>query len=424
MKSKIKKLEGTAREFEISLSSEQVNKVLSEVLEDIKKTAKIPGFRPGNAPLDVVRKHHEKDAMDEVKRRIIPEAYQRALEEHRIAPVSYPEVSGLIMDPSGGMTFKAKVDVYPEIKLRKYKGLKVTREKVSVTDAEVEEALLRIRNIHAEFSEKDGPVDKGDFGICDIEAFIDGQAITKKHNNMWIEANKDSSLLGLGEELCGMKKGDCKDVEVTLPENYPDKKYAGKQATFNVEVKEVRIKKLPELDEALAKKLKKENISEVKEDLRSELMERKAYNGKVTMKNQIMEQLLKGHSFDVPGSMVERQLDVLVERAQNELSEKGVDKETIDSQKDELRKRLKTDAENKIRLYFILNEIGNENNIAVEDEEVDNWLKSLADSYNQPFEEVKKYYKEKDLIDGLKEQLREGKTLDFLLSEAAVTDKK
>ncbi|MGB3242736.1 MAG: trigger factor [Candidatus Omnitrophota bacterium] len=423
MKSKVKKLEGTARELAISLTSEQVNKVLSEVLEDIRKTAKIPGFRPGNAPLDIVQKHYEKDAMDEVKRRIIPEAYQRALEEHNVAPVSYPEVSGLIMDPSGGMTFKAKVDVYPEIKLRKYKGLKATREKVSVTDAEVDEAFLRIRNIHAEFTEKDGPVDKGDFGICDIEAFIDGKAITKKHNNMWIEANKDSSLLGLGEELCGMKKGERKDVEVTLPENYPDKKYAGKQAMFNMEIKDVRVKKLPELDDTLAKKLKKENISEVREELRSELMERKAHNSKVNMKNQIMEQLLKGHSFDVPGAMVERQLDVLVERAQSELAEKGVDKETIESQKDELKKRLKGDAEKKIRLYFILNEIANENKIAVEDEEVDNWLKSLADSYNQPFEEVKKYYKEKDLTDGLKEQLREGKTLDFLLSEASVTEK-
>lgn len=423
MKSKVKKLEGTARELAISLTSEQVNKVLSEVLEDIRKTAKIPGFRPGNAPLDIVQKHYEKDAMDEVKRRIIPEAYQRALEEHNVAPVSYPEVSGLIMDPSGGMTFKAKVDVYPEIKLRKYKGLKATREKVSVTDAEVDEAFLRIRNIHAEFTEKDGPVDKGDFGICDIEAFIDGKAITKKHNNMWIEANKDSSLLGLGEELCGMKKGERKDVEVTLPENYPDKKYAGKQAMFNMEIKDVRVKKLPEIDDTLAKKLKKENISEVREEFRSELMERKAHNSKVNMKNQIMEQLLKGHSFDVPGAMVERQLDVLVERAQSELAEKGVDKETIESQKDELKKRLKGDAEKKIRLYFILNEIANENKIAVEDEEVDNWLKSLADSYNQPFEEVKKYYKEKDLTDGLKEQLREGKTLDFLLSEASVTEK-
>ena len=423
MKSKLRKLEGTAREFEITLPSEKVNKILSEVLEDIRKNAKISGYREGKAPLDLVQKHHGKDAMEEAKRRLIPEAYQSAVEEHSISPVSYPEVSALVMDASGGMTFKAKVDIHPEVKLKKYKGLKVIEEKVGVTEDEVEEALARVRNMHAEFAEKDGPINKGNFGICDVEASIDGKVITKKHNNMWIEANKDSSLLGMGEELCGMKKGDSKDVEVTLPENYPDKKYAGKPATFNIEVKDVREKKLPDMDDELAKKLQKQNMDEVREDLRTQLLERKAYNIKVNMKNQIMEQLLKGHSFAVPESMIKRQLDVLVERAQNELTQKGVDKETIESEKENLKKHLEKDAENKVRLYFILNEIANENSVAIGDEEVDNWLKSLAESYNQPLDNVKKYYEEKNLIDGLKEQLREEKTLEFLFSEASVTEK-
>jgi trigger factor len=424
MKSKIKKLEGTARQFEIQLSSEEVNKVLNEILEDLRKTAEIPGYRQGNAPLSLVRKRYEKDAVEEVKKQLVPESYQEALEEHNIAPVSYPEVSDLILDSAGAMTFKAKVDVYPEVKLRKHKGLKVVKEKVEVTDSEVDEAFSRVRNMHAEFTEKDSAIEKNDFGICDVEAFADGKAITKKHSDMWIEASKDSSLLGLGEELCGMKKGEKKDIEATLPENYPDKKYAGKKAMFNVEVKEVRAKKLPELNDELAKKLDKENIGQVRDELRAQVKERKTYNSKVNMKNQIMEQLLKGHSFDVPESMVKRQLDVLMERAQNELAQKGVDAETIESQNDELRKRLLGDAENKVKLYFILHQIANENNIAVEDEDVEGWLKSLASSYNQPFENVKKYYEEKDLIGGLKEQLREEKTLDFLLSEAAINEKK
>ncbi|MFQ5952954.1 MAG: trigger factor [Candidatus Omnitrophota bacterium] len=423
MKSKIKKLGGTARQFEIKLSSEKVNGILKEVLEDIRKEAKVPGFRPGKAPLDIVQKKYEKDALDEVKRRLIPEAYQQALDEHDIAPVTYPEISDISIDSAGALVFKAKVDVYPEIKLRKYKGLKATKEKASVKDEEVEEALTRIRNINAEFTEKDSPIGKGDFGICDVEAFVDGKSISTRHRNMWIEANKESSLLGLGEELCGLKKGDTKDIDVTLPENYPDKKYAGKAATFNIEVKDVREKKLPDLDDDLAKKLQKKDMNEVRDSLHAQIMERKAYNNKVNMKNQIMEQLLKAHSFDVPESMVKRQLDVLIEKAQNELAQKGVDKERIESEKDKLRQQMQGDAENKVRLYFILDKIANEENIIVEDDETDEWLKSLAQSYGQPFENVKKYYEEKDLIGGLKEQLREEKTLDFLLSEAVITEK-
>ena len=423
MKSKLKKLKGTARELDIMLSSGEVNKALDDILEEIRKTAKISGFRPGKAPLDIVKKQYEKDAMDEVKKRLIPEAYQQALNENNLDPVSYPVISDILLDKDGALSFKAKVDVYPDVKLHKYKGLQVTKQKVILEDKELDEAILRIRNMHAEYPEKDSHIEQGDFGICDVEAFIDGKAITKKHSNMWIEADKDSSLLGLGEKLCGMKKGDCKEIDATLPENYPDKKYAGKAATFNVEIKDVRTKRLPELNEEFAKKLEKNSIDEMKEELRAQLLARKEYNEKVKMKNQIMEELLKKNTFDVPESMVERQLDVLVEKAQNELAQKGVDQKTIESEKDKLKESLKKDAENKVRLYFILDRIASEEKIAVEDNEVEDWIRALADSYKQPFENVKKYYEEKNLLPGLKEQLREDKTLDFLLSEASIAEK-
>ncbi|MGD2278694.1 MAG: trigger factor [Candidatus Omnitrophota bacterium] len=423
MKSKLKKLKGTARELDIMLLSGEVNKALDDILKEIGKTAEIPGFRPGKAPLDIVRKKYEKDAADEVKKRLIPEAYQQALNENKLNPVSYPEISDISIDTDGSLRFKAKVDVYPDIKLRKYKGLQITKQKITLKDEEIEEAILRIRNMHAEYPEKDSHIEQGDFGICDIEAFIDGEAITKKHNNMWIEADKDSSMLGLGEKLCGMKKGDSKEINATLPENYPDKKYAGKAATFNVEIKDVRSKKLPELNEEFAKKLEKGSVGEMKEELRAQLLAKKEHNEKVKMKNQIMEELLKKNVFDVPESMVKRQLDVLLERARNELAQKGVDQKTIESEKDKLKENLKKDAENKVRLYFILDSIANAEKITVEDEEVENWIKALADSYKQPFENVKKYYEEKNLLPGLKEQLREDKTLDFLLSEASIAEK-
>lgn len=423
MKSKLKKLGGTARQLEVVLTSEEVSTVLNETLEGIRKNAKINGFREGKAPLDIIRKKYEKEALDEAKKRLIPDAYQQALAEHDLSTVSYPEVSDISLDPSVGMTFVAKVDIFPEIKLRKYKGLKVIGRKMDVSDKEVEEALGHMRNIHAEYTEKDSSIEKGDFGICDVEAFVAGVSISKKHMNMWIEADKESSLLGLGEELCGMKKGDGKDIDVKLPENYPDKKYAGKDATFNVEVKEVRQKKLPEVGEDLAKKMEKSNMDEVRGEIRDQLKRKKEHHEKVNMMNQIMEQLLKNHDFAAPESMVKRQLAVLVERAGNELAQKGVAPENIESEKSKLEQSLRADAENKVKLYFILVRIADEEKISVGEEEIENWLRSLAGAYGQKFEDVKKYYEEKDLIDGLREQLREEKTLDFLLSEAAVTEK-
>ncbi len=423
MKSRVKKLAGTAREINIEMPKEAVDEAFREVLEEIRQTATIPGFRSGKAPMDIIEKNYGKEAIDEMKKRLIPLAYQKVLEEHDISPASYPEISDIVLHLAGQLTFRVKVDCTPEVKLKKYKGFKVACDKVSVTSEEVEETLKHFREMSAEFEDTQGPISKGEYGICDVETFIDGKPVSKKRENMWIQADKESSMLGMGEELRGLKKGDKKEVEVTLPENYPDKNYARKKAIFKVEVKETKKKNLPELDDEFAGKIGKGTLEEVRSDIKTNLMARKEANEKVKMKNQIMEQLLKKHVFDVPESMVQRQLKVLMEKAESELLQRGVDKDQIGSHKEKLKEQLAKEARNKVCLYFILNEVADAEDISITDEETDDWLKALAGSYGQPFENVKKYYEEHNLMDGLKEQLREEKTLDYLLEEAVVVEK-
>lgn len=420
MKSKVKKLDGTARQFEIEIPKQSVDEVFKQVIEDIKKNATVPGFRPGKAPLDIIQKQHQEEITDEVKQRLIPRGYQAVLEEHGMRPVSYPEISDINIGLAGTLSFKAKVDLHPEVSLKQYKGLKVSTKKIHVGTSEVDEALERIRNMSAEFIDTEGPIKKGEFGICDVETSMDGKVISKKRENMWIEADKEVSMLGIGEEIIGMNKADKKDIEAVLPETYPDKKYAGKKAVFHVEVKEVKMKKLPEFDGEFAKKWGKERMDEVREDLKDQLLQRKEANANIAMKNQIMDQLITRNPFAIPASMVQRQLKVLMEKAENELAQKGIDKEAIKEHKDKLEKQLALEAENKVRLYFMLDEVASRENVEVSDDEVEAWLKSLAQSYGKDDEEVKKYYQDNNLIEGLKEQLREDKALDFLLQEAVI----
>jgi len=271
----MKKINGSSMEFSIEVSKEKVEMVFNEVIEDIRKKASVPGFRPGKAPLDIIQKSYAEDIHDEVKRRLVPEGYQYALNEHEVNPISYPEISDINLGLAGNLTFRAKVDIYPEITLKNYKGLKVTSKKVEVKDTEVDETIERIRNMYSDFIDIDGPIKKGNFGICDVDTFMDGKEIAKKREKMWIEADKDASLLGVGEEIVGLKKGDTKEVEVTLPENYPDKKYAGKKATFKIEIKETKEKKVPELNDELAKKIGKDTMAEVKKEIREQLTQKK-----------------------------------------------------------------------------------------------------------------------------------------------------
>ena len=422
MKSKIKKLNGTGREILVEMPKEAVDNAIEAVLQEIRKTANIPGFRKGNAPIDMIRKDYMDDAVDEVKKKLIPEAYQAALDKHEVRPVSYPEISDVAINAEGLLVFKAIVDSHPDVSVKKYRGLKVKSEKVNVDAKEVDETLKSLVNMNAEFIDIDEEIKKGDFAICDVCTFIEDKEIAKKRENMWVEADKEASLLGMGEELVGLKKGASKDIEVTLPENYPDKKYAGQKALFKVEVKETKEKKLPELNDELAKKMGKESMTEVRDEIKGQLLERKEQNNKAEMKNQIMEQLLSKSSFDLPEAMVERQLKVLMDKAESDLASKGIEKEALDAHKDKLKEQLMKEAENKVKLYFILDKIADEEKVDVTEEEINAWLQAMAANYNQPFENVKKYYEEHDLLGGLIEQLREDKTLDLLVEESSTTN--
>jgi len=422
MKSKAKKLEGTLKQFDVEMPKNAVDEVYKEVLADIQKTAALPGFRKGKVPLDMIKKQYAEDADTELKRRLIPQAYQAALKEHEVTPVGYPEVWDVNVSEKG-LAFKAKVDAYPRVDLGGYTALKVNISKISVTDKEVDEVIERFRNMQANFTDIEESLKKGDFAVAKVETFSDGKAISKERENMWIEVSKEASLLGMGEKLEGLKKGDKKEIKVTLPEKYPDEKYAGKEALFKVEIKETKRKHLPELNDEFAAKIGSATMLDAREEVKKQLLERKEADLKTAMKNQIMEHLLKKHKFDLPLSMVRRQLKVLMERAEEELKSKGVDEKVIEEHKEKLSKSLKTEAENKVKLYFILDKIAGIEKINVSIEDVDVWIKGLAGSYQKPFEEVKKYYEEHDLIGGLREQLREEKTLDFLLEKAETVSK-
>ncbi len=418
MKTKIKKLDGTAREMLVEVPKDLVAETLEKIYGEIRKTAKIDGFRQGKAPMDIVKAKYKADAGDEMRKTLIPEAYQKALQDNAIDPVSYPDISDVGIDAAGALIFKAVLDVHPEVTLKKYKGLKVKRSKIEVTDKEVEDTLDRFRNMNAEFEEIERPLGKGDFGICDVEMIFEDKVISRKRENMWIEADKENSLFGIGEDIKGLKKGDNKEIKVTLPEKYPDEKYAGKEVIFDVKVKETKEKKLPEMNDDFAVKMGKKTMEEVNSEIKDQLLQKKKHDLELNMKTQIMEQLLKNHSFAVPGSMVKRQLKVLMERAESDLLKKGVDKKTIEDNRSDLAGKLQKEAENKVRLYFILDAIGVKEKIEISDDDVETWLKALAESYKKPVEEIRKYYEEHNLLEGVKEELREEKTLDFVLDEA------
>ena len=424
MKTRIKNIEECRKLFQVEIPRDVVEKTVEDVYRRIKMVAKIPGFRPGSAPQDLLEKHYSKEVEQETMKRLVPEGYSKALENHRVTPVGYPRVFNVNFERNKPLTFEAEVDTKPSIRLKKYKGIKVGRKKISVSQKEIDTSLSRLRNIYAQYKDVPGPVKKGDYAICDVEAFIEGKPISRKNKNMWVMADKEASLLGMGEKLVGLNKGETREIEADLPGDYPDKKYAGKPAKFKILINGIKEKEMPALDDSLAKNLKHENLVSLKKEIESQLFARKEKDLDISMKNQILERLLKGNMFHLPPGMVSRQKEVLSKRIEMELGQKGIKKEEAEKKIKELDEKLAQDAKDKVQIYFILDDIAGKENINVSDKDTEERLKTIAVSTGRPENEIKEYYKKENLLGGLREEIKESKVLDFLLKEAEISDEK
>ncbi len=419
MKYKAKSLEECTVLFEIQVSTQMIKRVLDEVYADIVKVANIPGFRPGKAPVDMVRLRYAKDAREDVLKRLIPEAYRQAVEQHKVEPVSLPEVSDVLFEEDKPLTFKVKVDTRPKFKLKEYKGLRVQKKKVLITDADVDKTIENLRGISAKYiSADDRPVKMDDYVVSDLECFVDGKSVHKKRENLWLAIEKDSFMSSLTEKMVGMKKLEERDIDVTLPEKYPDKDLAGKQARYHVLVKEVKERRLPAIDDEFAKDMGRQNLADLKGEVAKELQARADSNAEAEVENQLLNKLIDEHVFKVPSAFVARQLDLMVKDAKKRLEEKGFKKEDLVKKDAEFKEKFKTDAERQVRLLFILDAIATAEKIEVSDSDVGEAYRSIAAQSGKTEEFVKDYYEKEEYVDNLRDKIREGKTIRFLLDNA------
>lgn len=423
-KSKIKAIEECASLLEIEVAPETIDKAFDEVYAEIAKYANIPGFRTGKAPIELVKKHYSKNAKEEVLKHVIPEAYKNAVEEHGLRPISMPEISEVNFADEKKLSFKAKVTTRPSFKLKNYKGLKVEKKKVHVTDAEIGKMLENLRGLNAKYtSVEDRPAKMGDYVVSDMECTVDGKPAHKKRENLWLMLEKESLIPELSEKMVGMNKGEERDIDVTLPEKYPDKNLAGKLARYHIKAKEIKMRELPELNDEFAKVVGRPNMEELKKEISRELENHAKMNSEVEAENQLLNKLIDDNDFAVPSDFVARQNEFMVEDAKRHLMEKGFKKEDLDSQDAEFKERFKKEAARKVRLLFILDEIATHEKIDVAEEDLKNAYKAISAQSGKSEEEVRAYYEKEDLVDNLKDKLREGKTIQFLMKNAEVSEK-
>lgn len=424
MKTKAKSLEECSTLFEIEIPKDAVDQAFEEVYNEMAKVASIPGFRPGKAPKELVKKRYSKEAKKEVINHIIPDAYQKAVEEHKVDPVGYPDITDLVFEEGKAMSFKAKIDTMPKFKLKNYKGIQVEKKKGIVKDEDVDKALDDLRQYSAKYvTLEDRPVEMNDYVVSDLDCLVDGKAAHKKRENLWLYIDKGSIMSGLTEKMIGMNKNEERDIEVELSKEYPDKNIAGKKAVYHVKVSEIKVRKLPNIDDEFAKDLAKENLAELRKEVAKELENKMRSDNEIATENQLLNKIIEENNFAVPSALVKRQIHMMSENAKARLLEKGFKKEDLDKKDGELEERFKDDALKQVRLLFILDKVARNEGIKAEEKDLMDAYKSISIRSGKKEKEVKDHYEKEGLVDNLLERIREEKTISFLIKNAEIREK-
>ncbi|MBB6282805.1 trigger factor [Geobacillus subterraneus] len=426
MSVKWEKLEGNEGVLTVEVDAEQVNKGLDAAFKKVVKNVALPGFRKGKVPRVLFEKRFGVEALyQDALDILLPEAYAKAVEEAGIEPVSMPEIDIEQMEKGKSLIFKAKVTVKPEVKLGQYKGLEVEKIDATVTDEDVENELKRLQENYAELVVKeDGTVENGDTVVIDFEGFVDGEPFEGGNaENYSLEIGSGTFIPGFEEQLVGMKAGEEKDIQVTFPEEYHAEQLAGKPATFKVKVHEVKAKQLPALDDEFAKDVDEEveTLDELKAKIRARLEEAKKNEAEAAVRNAVVEKAAANAEIDIPAVMVQNETDRMLREFDQRLQMQGLNLQLYYqfSGQDEaaLREQMKEDAEKRVRAALTLEAIAEVENIDVTDEEVNEELEKMAAAYNLSVDKLKELL---GSLEGVKEDLKWRKTVDFLVEHSTV----
>ena len=416
-----KEIEKNVVELEIEVTADEFKDATEVAYRKIVKDIKIDGFRQGKAPKGIIEKQYGKEIFyEDAVNFIFPYAFDAAVNEAGVTPVSQPEaeIVGDITDD--GFTFKVKVTVKPEITLSAYKGLSAEKKEVSVTDDEVAEDLDRRRQKVGRQIEVEGAVENGDTAVINFEGFADGVAFPGgKGEEYPLIIGSGSFIPGFEEQLIGVEKGADKDVVVTFPENYHEESLAGKEATFKCKVLEIKRTELPELDDELAKDISEfDTLDELKADIKAKLTERKTAEAENEYEVALMNVLSENIIGDIPEIMYENEIDHMVEDFEERLKMQGINLDMYlqytGTTKESMRENFAEQAKAQVRIRLALEAVAKAENITADENEIEEEYQKLADAYKMPLERIKSLVPN----DGIEKDILVRKAVDFVKAEA------
>lgn len=420
--------DGLKREFKVTVGADDIKQRIETRLQEIGRQVRLPGFRPGKVPLTVLRQRYGSSVMGEVLERAVNDGSNEAMREHKLRPALQPKVEILSFNEGTDLEYKLAVEVLPEFVPMNFAELKLERLRPEVPDAEVDQALERI----AKQQRKDAPVDRpaasGDIVVIDFAGTIDDQAFAggsaKGHR---LEIGSGKFIPGFEDQLIGAKAGEQRVVKLTFPADYGASDLAGKEASFTVDVSEVREITPQPIDESLAEAVGMENLQALRDAVRQQIERDYAGIARQRLKRQLLDRLAERHEFPVPQGMVDVELDAIwkqFEAERERAKQQGAAEPDAGKSDEEIKAEYRAIAERRVRLGLLLSEVGRSNNIQVTQEEVNRALAEEARRFPGHERQVIEYYRNQaGAIDRLRAPVFEDKVIDYILEIADVADR-
>ncbi|HEY4776610.1 MAG TPA: trigger factor [Candidatus Acidoferrales bacterium] len=408
------------RELELEIPAENVSKATEKVARDLAKVARVPGFRPGKAPVTLIRRRFAEDIQGEVVQSLVPEYLEKALGEKNLIPVTRPAVDKVDFKEGEPLRFRAVFEVLPEFELGDYKNLAVSIDAVEAGDGQVDKTIEEMRERVATFVPVEGRAAKdGDYVLIKLSGIPVGGGEPVQADNIMCHIGAEETLESFTENLRGTSPGDTKKFRSQYPDDYPDEKLAGKAYDYTVEVQGIKEKKLPELNDEFAKDAAGEKggfstLAEMRELITKDLEAAKEDQQQSQAREKILEALVKQHDFPVPEALVEHQMDVRLERTVRTLAAQGVDPRAVNVDWVALRKRQHDRAVDDVKAELLIDRVAEAEKIDATDEEVEKQIEALAERGGESATALRARLTKQGALDRMKSKLRSDKTIDWL----------
>ena len=417
-------VEGCKHTLEITVPVEEVEAETGRAVAKVQQRAKLPGFRPGKAPASIIRQHFAGDIRKQVLESLIPKYLKNRFEAEDLKVVGQPDITEVHLDAGEPLRFKAEFEVVPQVELQDYKGLTVKYHDPQITDEDVDKRIEELRHSKAEFVNEDPrPLQDGDFAVLSLESLSAVEGPPVKQDEMTLQVGGGDTLEDFNEHLRGMNPGEEKEFDVHYPEDYGQPKLAGKTVRFRAQVKGVRRKELPEINDEFAQDLGDyRTVDELREAVRKSLFGQRQFEAQQEAKNQLVDKLVDMHDFPVPETFVDQQIKSRTEQRVRELAGPDVDPKSLNLDWKKMKESQRDIALREVKASMLLSRISEREAISPTRDEVDREVERIARQQREPFAAVRLRFEKDGTLGRIASHIQTEKTLSFLFEHAGKTE--